>query len=58
MPIGLNNNVDEINKFVIDSILNLAEKTIPIYKPNNSRHKTLPKYILELIKLRKKRKIS
>jgi uncharacterized protein (DUF1778 family) len=32
IPNDLGKNVDEINKFIVDSILNSADKTIPDYK--------------------------
>ena len=56
IPIGLDQNVEEINKFIVDSIINSADKTIPVYKVNNCHRKNLPNYIIELIKLRKKTK--
>jgi hypothetical protein len=56
IPIGLDLNVEEINKFIVDSIINSADKTIPVYKVNYSHRKNLSNYIIELIKLRKKTK--
>jgi Fe2+ transport system protein B len=44
IPNKLGKNVDEINKFIVDSILNSADKAIPVYKINNSRRKNLPNY--------------
>ncbi len=54
--------VEEINKFVVESIISSADSAIPVNKLENLyymkiRHeKKLPSYILELIKLRKKTK--
>ena len=56
LPNHLSTNVDEINKFVVESIMHSANKAIPIYNKNNIGQRRLPKYVLELIKLRKKTK--
>ena len=54
LPSDLKDNVERINKFIVDNIISSADKAIPIYRQNNHHHKHLPNYILELIKLRKK----
>jgi hypothetical protein len=52
----LNKNPDEINDFFINSILQAAKKTIP-YKNNNLQSDIrLPKYVLDLIKVRRRLK--
>ncbi len=56
-PTGVGNNVDEINSFISESFMNAADISIPVYEIDNSHHISLPKSILELIKLRKKTKI-
>jgi hypothetical protein len=53
MPLEIN-NVDELNKFVKDSIIKAADISIPIYTNRVIKGKALPKYVLDLIKLRKK----
>ncbi|RMZ92829.1 RNA-directed DNA polymerase from mobile element jockey-like, partial [Brachionus plicatilis] len=48
------NDINELNEFVINSMLIAAEKSIPkkrIFKPNK-----LPEYILDIIKLKNKQK--
>ena len=50
-PSDLGNNVNDINKFVMESIINSADKTIPIYKQENCNKKKLPQSILKLILL-------
>jgi hypothetical protein len=54
MPLEINNNVDELNKFVKDSIIMAADISIPIYTNRINKGKVLPKYVLDHIKLRKK----
>jgi hypothetical protein len=56
LPLDINKNVDKINEYIIDSIIDSADKAIPVYKPNKDYNKKLPIYILELIRLRKKTK--
>ena len=48
------NDVDRLNKFVKESIINAADNSIPVFRNNSYHNKTLPNYILELVKLRKK----
>jgi hypothetical protein len=55
-PTGVGNNVDEIKSYISESFINAADISIPVYEIDNFHHKSLPKYILELIKLRKKTK--
>ncbi len=54
LPTKYGSCVDEINKFVVESIISSAASAIPVYKLENLHEKKLPSYILELIKLRKK----
>ena len=56
LPSYIGENMNDINKFVTESIINSADKSIPIYEQNKFCHKKLPTYILELIKLKKKNK--
>jgi hypothetical protein len=56
LPLDINKNVDKINEYIIDRIIDSADKAIPVYKPNKDYNKKLPIYILELIRLRKKTK--
>jgi hypothetical protein len=43
------NDPNEINEFCINSIMNAAEKSIPISINNNHSNLKLPKYVLDLI---------
>ena len=56
MPIEITkeNNIDKMYNFIKIEMLKAAEASIPLYKTDlNAGYKTLPKYILDLIRLRK-----
>ncbi len=56
MSILKSSNSNEINEFCITSLLNAASRSIPSNSINNNQtaNGRLPKYILELIKKRRK----
>lgn len=45
LPSYIGENVNDINKFVTESIINSADKSIPINEQNKFCHKKLPTYI-------------
>ena len=48
------NNIEELNTFVTESMLNAAKIAIPVKMTNITNVKLLPKYLLDLIEARKK----
>ena len=54
-PIQIINDVDKLNKFIVESFLTAAKSAIPLKQKNNQQKnmKSLPAYILQLIKKRK-----
>jgi hypothetical protein len=46
-------DIDEMNEVVINGIISAANLEIPVYSNNKKVNKSLPKYILNLIKARK-----
>ena len=52
LPAEYASNLDQVNIFISNSIIFAADNSIPVFR--NSSKKSLPKYLLELIKARKK----
>jgi hypothetical protein len=48
-----NNDVNVVNEFIINNILNAAKSSIPTRGNNNRNSPRLPKYLIDLIKLRR-----
>ena len=53
IPEEIENNVDELNAFIVYNLIEASKKAIPTIKPKEYI-KSLPRYILQLIETRKK----
>jgi exonuclease III len=47
LPTDIDKNINKINRYIIDSIIDSADKSIPVYKLNKYNNRKLPKYILD-----------